>query len=121
MLSSKWYEQIGTILQEASILANQLINSSAHVTVLADSECRAAQITALCQVLLFPECRTVQGFGELIEREFLQWGGTKTQFKKDNEPERGPVLIQFLDAVYQLTAIYPLSFQFNHNFLVFIA
>ena len=41
--------------------------------------------------------------------------------KKDNEPDRGPALIQFLDAVYQLTTIYPLSFEFQQTFLILIA
>lgn len=67
-MGTKWYEQIGILLQEASSLINQLMGSSMHVTVLADSEVRAAQLVSLCQILLFPECRSVKGFGELIER-----------------------------------------------------
>lgn len=66
MLSTKWYEQVGTLLQEASILVNQMISSPAHVTVLADTEVRGAQLVALAQVLLFPECRTIKGFGDLL-------------------------------------------------------
>lgn len=53
-MTTKWYEQIGTLLQEASYIVNQLMGSSVYVTVLADSEVRAAQLVALCQVLLFP-------------------------------------------------------------------
>ena len=66
MNNSKWYEQVGILLQESSILVNQMISSSAHVTVLADSEVRGAQLVALAQVLLFPECRTIKGFGDLL-------------------------------------------------------
>jgi hypothetical protein len=97
------------------------MNFSAHITVLADSEARAAQLVSLCQILLYPECRTVKGFGELVEREFLQWGGTRPAPKRDPEPDRGPALIQFFDAVFQLTSIYPLSFEFSQAFLVFLA
>lgn len=53
-MSTKWYEQIGLLLQEASCLVNQLIGCSANVTILADTDIRGAQLTALCQVLLFP-------------------------------------------------------------------
>ena len=82
MMNTKWYEQIGMLLQEASLLVNQLVSSSAHVTVLADTEVRGAQLVSLCQVLLFPECRTFKGFGELVEREFLQWGGMRVSAKR---------------------------------------
>ena len=68
MMNSKWYEQVITLLQESCILVNQLSNHSAHVTVLADTEVRGAQLVALSQVLLFPECRTIKGFGDLVER-----------------------------------------------------
>ena len=37
LIYTRWYEQVFTLLQEASILANQIINHSAHVTVLADT------------------------------------------------------------------------------------
>lgn len=98
------------LLQEASYLVNTLIGSSVHVTILGDSDVRTAQLVALCQVLLFPECRSVKGFGELVEREFLQWGGFRSALKKDAEPDRGTALIQFFDCVFQLLSIYPLSF-----------
>jgi hypothetical protein len=44
------------------------------ITILADTDIRGAQLAALVQVLLFPEYRTLSGFGELMERELLQWG-----------------------------------------------
>ena len=53
----------------------------------------------------------------------MQWGASRSSVmgKKESEPDRGPALIQFLDAVYQLTNIYPLSFEFRQTFLVFLA
>jgi len=54
MLSTKWYDQVTILLQEASVLVNQMISSSMHVTVLADTEVRGAQLVALAQILLFP-------------------------------------------------------------------
>lgn len=37
------------------------------------------------------------------------------------EPDRGTALIQFLDCVFQLTSIYPLSFEFSQGLLIFLA
>jgi hypothetical protein len=89
------------------------------VTVLADTDIRGAQLTALAQVLLFPENRTQAGFAALVERELLQWGHARVGKKDDSD--RGAAIIQFLDAVFQLTCIYPLSFEFSQNLLVFLA
>lgn len=36
------------------------------VTILADTDIRGAQLVALAQVLLFPENRTLNGFGALL-------------------------------------------------------
>ena len=35
--------------------------------------------------------------------------------------ERSPVFLQFLDAVWQLQHMYPLAFEFNARFLLFLA
>jgi hypothetical protein len=114
-----WLDQIALLLQEASALVSRLAtDQSMMVTILADSDMRGAQLTALAQVLLFPENRTLAGFGALVERELLQWGQSKA---KKEEPDRGAAVIQFLDAVFQLTCIYPLSFEFNQNLLVVLA
>jgi myotubularin-related protein 1/2 len=51
----------------------------------------------------------------------LQWGGQRSAQKKEAEADRGPAFIQFLDCVFQLTNIYPLSFQFRQSLLVFLA
>lgn len=43
-------------------------DQSLMVTILADADVRGAQLAALAQVLLFPENRTLLGFGNLVER-----------------------------------------------------
>jgi hypothetical protein len=53
--------------------------NSAMLTILADTDIRAAQISAIAQVLLFPECRTLKGFADLMERELLQWGYSRVK------------------------------------------
>lgn len=66
---TRWLDQIAILLQEASALITKLSNDQTlMITILADTDVRGAQITALAQVLLFPEYRTLNGFSELIER-----------------------------------------------------
>ena len=41
--------------------------------------------------------------------------------KKETDLDKGAAIIQFLDCVFQLTCIYPISFEFSQGLLVFIA
>lgn len=41
--------------------------------------------------------------------------------RKDRVEDKGIALIQFLDCVYQIIKMYPLSFQFNEDMLTYIA
>lgn len=90
--------------------------------MLSDWDVRGSQICALVQVLAQPDNRTITGFGRLIEREFLHFGNySPPQGKKEKVEDKGIALIQFLDCVYQIKKMYPLSFQFNENMLTYIA
>ena len=63
----------------------------------------------------------------LIEKDFLSFGH---QFKirngyyskeEQNENQNSPILLQYLDATHQLLVQYPMYFEFNMKFLLFIA
>jgi Myotubularin-like phosphatase domain len=60
---TRWLDQIASLLQEASALITRMSNEQTlMITIIADSDIRGAQLTALAQVLLFPEYRTLVGF-----------------------------------------------------------
>lgn len=64
---TRWLDQIAILLQEASALVSRVVNEQSQmITILADSDIRGGQLAALAQVLLFPEYRTLSGFGELM-------------------------------------------------------
>lgn len=107
---SKWYEQIEIIISEAFLLLSKMIQGI-NITILSDWDARSAQICALIQVLSKPENRTIKGFGRLIEREFLHFGNYSAPvLKKEKQEDKGIAIIQFLDCVFQITKMYPLSF-----------
>ena len=63
----------------------------------------------------------------LIENDFLSFGH---QFRiingyyskeEQNENKTSPILLQYLDVTHQLLVQYPIYFEFNMKFLVFIA
>eukprot|EP00731_Ephydatia_muelleri_P011045 Em0005g1631a len=76
-------------------------------------------VTSLAQLLLDPQNRTIEGFIRLIQREWLDAGYPFSSFHGSdrNTKERSPLFLLFLDAVWQITRQYPLSFEFNDMFL----
>ena len=88
---------------------------------------RCSQLTAFSQLLIDPYFRTIRGYMTLIEKDFLYFGH---QFKlrngyyskeEHNENQSSPILLQYLDATHQLLVQYPMYFEFNMKFLLFIA
>lgn len=85
---------------------------------------RTAQICGLAELALDPYFRTLKGFLCLIEKEWLQFGH-KFADRHGHAPgasrsETSPVFLQWLDAVHQLVAHFPCSFEFNESLLVYI-
>lgn len=85
-------------------------------------------VTSLVQVILNPDCRTVVGLQALIEREWLQAGfpfhsrhrqscytPSSSRLKSS-----GSSFALFLDCVFQITCQFPLSFEFNNDYLVLL-
>ena len=88
---------------------------------------RCSQLTAFSQLLIDPYFRTIKGYMALIEKDFLTFGhqfrlrnGYYSKEEK-NDNQTSPILLQFLDATHQLLVQYPMYFEFNMKFLLFIA
>ncbi|VDL69652.1 unnamed protein product [Nippostrongylus brasiliensis] len=84
--------------------------------------------TSLAQVILDPDARTIRGFQSLIEKEWI-CAGHPFQLRNAHSayaegsitgPYESPVFLCFLDAVYQIIAQYPHSFEFGEDFLIFL-
>lgn len=119
--SSRWMEQVEILLAEAYLVYDKL-NEGLNVTLMSDWDVRSAQISALVQIISRPESRTIAGFANLIEREFLHFSNWHNPLsKKEKGEEKGIAIIQFLDCVFQLAGVYPLSFEFNEDLLTYLA
>ena len=88
---------------------------------------RTSQLSALVQVIMDSYYRTFEGFEVVIEKEFVHPGhqfsnrlghGIENAFAYD---EFCPVLLQFLDCVWQIMEQFPTSFEFTELFLREIA
>ena len=60
----------------------------------------------------------------LIEKEWLSFGHKFSDrcghLRTTDSKEQSPVFLQFIEAVWQLSEIYPTAFEFNERFLIFL-
>ena len=85
---------------------------------------RTAQLASLARILIEKRFRTIDGFIELMQREWVSFG---FQFglrlgqhanSKHLPSDRSPVFTQFIDCVWQIMSQYPDEFEFNGSFLI---
>ena len=122
-----WPNFIYGIINVSVNVANAVKNGYSVLIHCSDGWDRASQVTAFSQLLIDPFYRTIKGYMILIEKDFLSYGH---QFRYRNgycskeevhENQESPILLQYLDATQQLLVQYPMYFEFNMKFLVFIA
>ena len=93
---------------------------------------RTSQLCSLCQIILDKRYRTIEGFINLIEKDWLSFGhlfGFRNGYYHDedidlnfgNQEQKSPIFIQWLDAVYQIVIQNYNKFEFNVNLLKFLA
>lgn len=116
------------VLSGARRVAEVLHEDGASVLVhCSDGWDRTPQMVALAQLILDPYYRSIRGFAALIEKEWCSFGhkfADRIGVGKDitDQPnERSPVMMQFLDCVWQMTRQFPTCFEFNEKFLLHIA
>ena len=125
--SSGWPNFVYGIIQASINIAAAVKNGFSVLIHCSDGWDRASQVCAFSQLLIDPFYRTIKGYMILIEKDFLSFGH---QFRYRNgycskeevsENQESPILLQYLDATQQLLVQYPMYFEFNMKFLVFIA
>ncbi|KRT84772.1 tyrosine phosphatase, partial [Oryctes borbonicus] len=124
---TRWLQHMSGVMKAAVTLAKTIEIEARPVLVhCSDGWDRTPQIVALAELLLDPYYRTVDGFRVLIEREWLAFGhkfadrcGHPTG--SDDQNERCPVFLQWLDCVHQLLRQFKCSFEFSDTYLVKLA
>lgn len=130
--SSNWFGHIQSVLECACVVAQCIDHEGASVLVHGSEGMDSTlQVCSLAQIILDPDCRTVQGFEALIEREWLQAGHPfanrcgHSAFAPNNlasldKREHSPTFLLFLDCVWQLMRQFACSFEFNEDFLILL-
>mmetsp|Transcript_4294 Transcript_4294/g.6421 ORF Transcript_4294/g.6421 Transcript_4294/m.6421 type:complete len:1050 (-) Transcript_4294:88-3237(-) len=124
---TKWLHYQSLLLSSADKIRD-LINKGVCVLVhCSDGWDRTAQLVSLALLLVDPHFRTLEGFSQLVERQWCAFGHkfaercghyNDSSFK---ENQQAPIFVQFLEAVWQICRQNPDMFEFNAHFLAAIA
>ena len=122
-----WLDFIMITLKRTNDIA-KLVSEGNNVLIhCSDGWDRTPQLVTISQILLDPYYRTFMGFAVLIEKDWLGFGhqfakrSGMIEKKNEGESERSPIFLQFLDCIYQLIVQFPNEFEFNAEYLLFIA
>ncbi|XP_025090665.1 myotubularin-related protein 9-like [Pomacea canaliculata] len=125
--SSAWMTHIKDILTTACVVAQTMDKQGTHVLVHgAEGMDTTLLVTSLAQLILDKDCRTVNGFEALIEREWIQAGHpfrhrcAKSAYAISKQRHESPVFLLFVDCVWQIWSQFPCSFEFNEDFLIML-
>ena len=130
--STQWLNQISNLIRISYDISGLLKRNFSVLLVGKVGYDRVIQISSLTQVLEDSFFRTIEGFALLIEKEWIGFGHqfnlrSSNQYAmilKDKEQKDdlyAPVFIQFLDCLYQLILQFPANFEYNKDFLLFLA
>lgn len=125
---SNWFPSVQTWLSHISLIMDAAKKTVREVEAgrpvcvhCSDGWDRTAQISALAQVILDANARTVLGFLHLLEREWVRLGhkfSLRLGVGSSVPDEESPVFLQFLDCVHQVMIQHPTAFEFSSLLLV---
>ncbi|KAI9914665.1 hypothetical protein PsorP6_008214 [Peronosclerospora sorghi] len=126
--STRWLDHVRLVLDGALKIARVLELEGASALVhCSDGWDRTSQLCALAQLMIDPYYRTIRGMICLIEKDWCAFGhkfSERTGGDRNRDPQRNkssPIMLQFIDAVWQIQRQYPRSFEFNERFLLHVA
>eukprot|EP01090_Pellita_catalonica_P005392 TRINITY_DN1537_c0_g2_i1.p1 TRINITY_DN1537_c0_g2~~TRINITY_DN1537_c0_g2_i1.p1 ORF type:complete len:767 (-),score=91.19 TRINITY_DN1537_c0_g2_i1:36-2336(-) len=121
--SSKWGKHLRKLIEGVQLLSWHLNEGRSVICHCSDGWDRTSQVCGLAQIVLDPHFRTVQGFCDLVKKDWLAFGHKFHQRSghgsgKYKESERSPIFCQFIDACWQIMHQFPDYFEFTEHFLM---
>ncbi|XP_010593466.1 myotubularin-related protein 9-like [Loxodonta africana] len=120
-----WLAHVKEALSTACLTAQGMEREGACILVHgAEGTDSTLLVTSLAQLILDPLSRTMVGFQELVEREWIQAGHpfqlrcAHSAFSHARPKHEAPTFLLFLDCVWQLGRQFPLSLEFGEALLL---
>ena len=123
LCNTKWYTYVMVAIQNALKLARFLETDSSSVLVHGTKGTdNTLLLTSLAQIIVDPYTRRLEGFLELIIREWIMGGypfrrRTAGLLESTKEKGRAPTFLLFLDCVWQIMRQCVRSFEFKETLL----
>ncbi|XP_058992388.1 myotubularin-related protein 9-like isoform X2 [Mustela lutreola] len=121
----RWLAHVKEALSTACLAAWGMEREEACILVHgAEGMDNTLLVTSLAQIILDPLSRTMTGFQELVEREWIQAGHpfqlrcAHSAFSHARPKHEAPTFLLFLDCVWQLGRQFPLSLEFGEGLLL---
>lgn len=124
---SNWLDYIKLILDGTNTVVRYMDKDGFSVlTHCSDGWDRTSQICALVQICLDSHYRTLEGFMNIIEKEWLYMGHKIHQRSGHGDhntdfDQRAPIFLQFLECVWHIMQQFPHIFEFTEHLLLFLA
>ncbi|KAJ1532085.1 hypothetical protein ONE63_000714 [Megalurothrips usitatus] len=118
--NSKWLSTVSACLMKAAKAAAFLQENVTVVLQEADGRDMSCLISALTQLLLDGHFRSLSGFQTLIQKEWVAMGHpfcSRLGHISNTEIQQSPILLLFLDCVWQILRQFPSAFEFTETYL----
>lgn len=121
-----WYQSVLLLINSSIKIVKKIKDNNNVLIHCSDGWDRTTQLCCMSQIFLDKRYRTIDGFINLIEKDWISFGH---QFsirggyysKNKLKHEFSPIFIQFLDSLYQIMIQNICSFEYNINLLSFLA
>lgn len=117
----EWLECSSLILQLTSKIVKSLVSGTSVFVHCSDGWDRTSQVCALAQIAIDPYYRTIDGFVDLVSKDFVHFGHMFSRRNGMASTDRGqwsPIFLQFLDCLVQIHRRSADKFEFNERFLI---
>jgi len=119
-----WFGRVNAVIKGAIFAAETVGSGESVVVHCSDGWDRTSQILSLASLLLDGHYRTIAGFPDLIEKDWLlpghKFSSRNGMMGNTNQSDTAPVFLLFLDCVTQLWRAYPRYFEYTIAMLAFV-
>lgn len=126
--STDWLEYIYLLLKYSCDILNTFLDKKTVIIHCPEGDDYTTQLISITELLFDPYYRTLNGFIVLVEKEWLSFGhqfgvrnGISASNSLNEDNQRCPSFVLFLDTVHQILEQFPHAFEFNNEFLLFLA
>ncbi|XP_041094963.1 myotubularin-related protein 11 isoform X2 [Polyodon spathula] len=119
---TRWLDHVRSCLRKSAEVSCLLAEGNLTV-MLQEAEDRDLNcvVSSLVQIMSDPHCRTLPGFQNLIQKEWVSAGFRflhRNNYTREWDKEESPVFLLFLDCVWQLLQQFPCQFEITEVFLL---